>query len=39
MGPFKVNIPCSECSLTVDVINDTLETELVGIPVELEIRD
>ena len=38
-GPFKVNIPCGECSLTVDVINDTLETELKGIPVELEIRE
>ena len=38
-GPFKVNIPWGECSLTVDVINDTLETELKGIPVELEIRE
>ena len=38
-GPFKVKIPCGECALTVDVINDTLETELAGIPVELEIRD
>lgn len=38
-GPFKVNIPCGECSLTLDVINDTLETELDGIPVKLEIRD
>ncbi len=38
-GPFKVNIPCGECSLTVDVINDTLETELAGIPVTVEIRE
>ncbi|USG61919.1 hypothetical protein NBZ79_02890 [Sneathiella marina] len=38
-GPFKVNIPCGECSLTVDVITDTLETELAGISVELEIKD
>ncbi len=38
-GPFKVNIPCGECSLTVDVIEDTLATELQGIPVELEIRE
>ena len=38
-GPFKVSIPCGECALTVDVINDTLETELSGIPVELDIRD
>lgn len=38
-GPFKVKIPCGECSLTVDVINDTLETELAGINVELEIHE
>lgn len=38
-GPFKVSIPCGECSLTVDVIEDTLETELAGIPVKLEVHD
>lgn len=38
-GPFKVNIPCGECSLTLDVINDTFETELAGVPVELEVRE
>ena len=38
-GPFKVNIPCGECSLTVDVINDTLATELEGIPVEVDNRE
>jgi glutaredoxin len=38
-GPFKVNIPCGECSLTVDVIEDTFANELDGIPVELETRD
>ena len=38
-GPFKVNIPCGECSLTVDVINDTIVTELAGISVELETYD
>jgi len=38
-GPFKVSIPCGECSLTVDVIKDTFETELNGIPVELETHD
>lgn len=38
-GPFKVSIPCGECSLTVDVIQDTMENELAGIPVELEIRE
>ena len=38
-GPFEVNIPCGECSLTADVIQDTMDTELAGIPVELEIRE
>lgn len=38
-GPFKVNIPCGECSLTKDVIQDTMDTELNGIPVELDMRD
>lgn len=38
-GPFKVSIPCGECSLTVDVIEDTMATELAGIPVDLEVRE
>ena len=38
-GPFKVSIPCGECALTADVIKDTINTELAGIPVELDIRD
>lgn len=38
-GPFKVSIPCGECSLTKDVILDTIATELAGIPTKLEIRD
>ena len=38
-GPFQVNIPCGECSLTKDIITDTVETELNGIPVELDMRD
>jgi len=38
-GPFKVNIPCGECALTVDVLQDTFENELAGIPVELETHD
>ncbi|MDE0114880.1 MAG: glutaredoxin [Albidovulum sp.] len=38
-GPFRVKIPCGECSLTVDVINDTLTTDLAGVPVALEIRE
>jgi glutaredoxin len=38
-GPFQVNIPCGECSLTKDIITDTIGTELKGIPVELDMRD
>lgn len=38
-GPFKVTIPCGECSLTKDVIADTVENELNGVDVEVEIRD
>ncbi|MEM8603331.1 MAG: glutaredoxin [Cyanobacteria bacterium P01_H01_bin.121] len=38
-GPFKVKIPCGECTLTKDVIYDTLETELAGIPVTVDIRE
>ena len=38
-GPFKVSIPCGECSLTKDVILDTMATELEGVPVELDMRD
>lgn len=38
-GPFKVKIPCGECALTRDVIEDTMENELGGIPVELDVRE
>lgn len=38
-GPFKVRIPCGECSLTSDVIRDTFEHELADIPVELDTRE
>lgn len=38
-GPFKVNIPCGECALTKDVIEDTIESDLEGIPVKLIMRD
>lgn len=38
-GPWKVNIPCGECSLTLDVISDTFETELSGVPVSLDVRE
>lgn len=38
-GPFKVRIPCGECALTKDVLQDTFENELAGIPVRLEVRE
>ena len=38
-GPFKVKISCGECTLTANVIEDTLQTELADIPVELEVKD
>ena len=38
-GPFEVKIPCGECSLTRDVILDTIDKELAGIPVDLDVRD
>jgi len=38
-GPFRVKIPCGECALTLDIIQDTLAHELAGIEVQLDIRD
>ena len=38
-GPFKIKIPCGECALTRDVIEDTLVNELSGIPVETDFRE
>ncbi|MGF1697084.1 glutaredoxin [Vibrio lamellibrachiae] len=38
-GPFKVNIPCGECTLTKDILHDTFDNELNGIPIELEVKD
>ncbi|EJL6391416.1 glutaredoxin [Vibrio vulnificus] len=38
-GPFKVSIPCGECTLTKDILTDTFANELNGIPVELEVKD
>ena len=38
-GPFKVNIPCGECTLTKDILEDTFNIELNGIPIELEVKD
>lgn len=38
-GPFSIKIPCGECALTKDIIADTIEHELSGIRVELEMHD
>ena len=38
-GPFKVKIPCGECAMTEAIIDDVLNNELTGVPVELEIKD
>lgn len=38
-GPFKVNIPCGECTLTGDIIRDVIENELAGVDVTVETVD
>jgi glutaredoxin len=38
-GPFKVKIPCGECTLTTDIIKDVLENELSNAVVELEVKE
>ena len=38
-GPFKVKIPCGECALTKDIIQDCIDSDLSGINVELDMRD
>ncbi len=38
-GPFKVKVPCGECALSKDVILDTIEHELAGLNIELEMHD
>jgi glutaredoxin len=38
-GPFKVSIPCGECTPTKDVILDTMANELAGVDAELDMRD
>ncbi|GAM63207.1 glutaredoxin [Vibrio ishigakensis] len=38
-GPFKVNIPCGECTLTKDILKDTFETELKDVEIEFEVKD
>lgn len=38
-GPFEVKIPCGECTLTKDILNDTFENELSDIDITLEEKD
>lgn len=38
-GPFKVKIPCGECALTEDVIEDTLSFELANARVNFETKE
>ncbi|MCY4656546.1 MAG: glutaredoxin [Gammaproteobacteria bacterium] len=38
-GPFKVKIPCGECTFTEDVIQDCLDNELKGVPVNFQQYD
>jgi len=38
-GPFKVKIPCGECALTEDVIEDTLANELANAKVEFVVKE
>lgn len=35
-GPFKVKIPCGECTFTEDVIQDCIDNELKGIPINFK---
>ena len=38
-GPFKVKIPCGECTLTTDIVEDVLANELKTARVKLTVRD
>jgi glutaredoxin len=38
-GPFRVKIPCGECTLTQDIIQSTLDNELKPYDVEVETLD
>lgn len=34
-GPWKIKIPCGECTLTIDIIKDVIANELSDINIEL----
>lgn len=38
-GPFRIKTPCGECALTLDVVRDTLQNELRGVPAAIEVRE
>jgi glutaredoxin len=38
-GPFKIKIPCGECALTRDIVQDILSTELANIPTSIQTFD
>ncbi|MDX8411894.1 MAG: glutaredoxin [Mariprofundaceae bacterium] len=38
-GPFSISVPCGECALTGDVIEDVLAHELAGVPVRFSRHD
>ncbi len=38
-GPFKVKIPCGECALTEDVIEDTIANELANAEVDFTVKE
>ena len=36
-GPFKIKIPCGECSLTEGIIKDVIEKEFQGVDISFEV--
>ena len=38
-GPFEVKIPCGECTLTKDIINDVLKNELNHVKTNVQTHD
>ncbi len=38
-GPFKVKIPCGECTLSKDILHHVFDNELFDIPVNLTVKD
>lgn len=38
-GPFRVKIPCGECALTEDVIEDTIANELANAEVDFTVKE